>query len=645
MRRGRRPWRALEPGIYEVTERPEPRTSAGRALRWLNQRLFGPAYSNALETRERLSRPAALGVLGADSIASSVYGPEAMMRALVPGGLAAIALSTHLSWAIVTLLAILVISYLQTIRAFPSGAGTFLVTRDSLGGLPSLVASSALMIDYVLDVAVSVAAGVQSLTSIFGALLPHRVAVCLLFILILTIGNLRGVRTSGLLFAGPIYLYVGCCLALIGIGLVRSFVSGLPLYQPTAADAEWVRGSSSLGLFLLLRAFASGAVALTGVEAISNGVPIFRPPEARNAKITLIWMAVLFGILFLGIAGLAAQIRVLPDPHEAETVLSRIAATLTGRGPFLYLLQLATALVLALAANTGYADFPRLAYLMARDRILPPQFAHRGQRLAFDRGIVVLSALVAVLVILFRGSLSALIPLFTIGVFVAFTLSQLSMVRHWWRRREDGWRKGLLLNGLGAAVCIVVAVIEAVTKFTEGAWIVVAVMPLLTLGFLAMRNHLHAADAEQAEPLIERATSLWVMIVVSGLDRPGLKAIAFAKTAFTSAERIEAVHVSADLTESEALKRRWDEAAVGVPLVILQSPYRELVRPLLTYIDSLEAEGEPSGRMVTVVVPEAIPPHWWQRFLHTEVPLLLRSALMLRPGTAVMSVPYHLRTR
>ncbi|MGZ8481958.1 MAG: APC family permease, partial [Candidatus Limnocylindria bacterium] len=421
-----------------------------RALRGLRTLLIGRPISSEREEHERLTKTKALAIFSSDNISSSAYATEEMMRILVLAGIGAISFTMPLTITICVVLAIVATSYWQTIRAYPNGASSYLVASDNLGSTAGLVAGGALLIDYTLTVAVSVSAAVAAITSVVPELFPQRVLISVGIVLLLMLGNLRGIRESGTIFMAPTYLYIVAILGMIGIGLFRLATGTLPDYTP---PTEWLTaegGGEALGIFLILRAFSSGAAALTGVEAISDGVPAFKPPEWRNARVTLLWAAGIFAVLFLGISFMASSLGVIPDPSEEQTVLSQIARLLVGEGAFFIVIQVATVLVLALAANTAFADFPRLSSFLARDSFMPRQFAFRGERLAFTTGIVALSGLAALLLVVFDASVTALIPLYTLGVFLAFTLSQWSMVVRWWRRREEGWRRGLVINGVGA---------------------------------------------------------------------------------------------------------------------------------------------------------------------------------------------------
>jgi amino acid transporter len=461
-------------------------------------------------------------------------------------------------------------------------------------------------------------------------------------VVLLMFGNLRGVRESGTIFMAPTYLYIALILGMVGIGLARLVTGTFPEYTP---PPEWLTAEGPiqvLSIFLVLRAFSSGAAALTGVEAISDGVPAFKPPEWRNARITLVWAAAIFAALFLGISFMASTLGIVPDPTEEQTVLSQVARLIVGDGIFFVLIQVATVLVLALAANTAFADFPRLSSFMARDDFMPRQFAFRGERLAFTTGIVALSSLAALLLIAFGASVTALIPLYTLGVFLAFTLSQSSMVVRWWRRRENGWRRGLAINGLGALTTGVIALIVIESKFLAGAWMVVLAIPILVLLMLGIRSHYRDVDAglslERIPPGGRAATKPIVIVPIARLDEPARQAIAFANS--ISPDAI-AVHVTNEAEGADAFRREWPEWSGGAELVVIESPYRALIGPLLAYLDVLQRH-DPS-RPVLVVLSEFVPRHWWENLLHNQTALRLKLRLFTRPNTIVADVPYHLR--
>jgi amino acid transporter len=634
-----------EEGELIATERTVlDRPGWTRALRGIRTVLIGRPISSEREGHERLTKLKALAIFSSDNISSSAYATEEMMRILVLGGLAAISLTMPITIAIVLILAVVATSYMQTIKAYPTGASSYIVASDNLGTLPGLTAASALLIDYTLTVAVSVSSGVAAITSIVPALFDQRVLIAVIIVLALMLGNLRGIRESGSIFMTPTYLYIATVGFVIAYGLFRYHVLGdLPPFQ---APSDWIAEEQAeaigpLSLFLVLRAFSSGAAGLTGVEAVSDGVPAFKPPEWRNARITLLWQASIFGVLFLGISYLASVLHVIPDPDEVSTVLSLVTRQVMGSGWFLILVQVATALILALAANTSFADFPRLSSFLARDSFMPRQFGFRGERLAFTTGIVALSGVAILLLILFQASVTALIPLYTLGVFVAFTLSQSGMVVRWWRRREPGWRFGLPINALGAAVTAVIAIIVAVTKFFSGAYLVVLTAPILILLMLGIRAHYRSvAEALRVAmvPVAARSALEPVVIVpIARLDEPARQAIAFANSISPEAT---AVHVTNDADEADDLRRQWPEWSGGAELVVIESPYRALIGPLLAYLDVLQRHDP--DRPVLVVLNELVPRHWWENLLHNQTALRLKLRLFSRRNTIVADVPYHL---
>ena len=535
-----------------------------RVLRRLRTVLIGRPISSEREEHERLTKTKALAIFSSDNISSSAYATEEMMRILVLAGIGAISFTMPLTITICVVLAIVATSYWQTIRAYPNGASSYLVASDNLGSTAGLVAGASLLIDYTLTVAVSVSAAVAAITSVIPELFPERELMAVGIVLLLMLGNLRGVRESGTIFMAPTYLYIVAILAMVGIGVVRAATGTLPEYTP---PSEWLSaeaGGEALGILLILRAFSSGAAALTGVEAISDGVPAFKPPEWRNARITLVWAAAIFAALFLGISFMASTIGIVPDPSEENTVLSQVARVVVGEGAFFIVIQVATVLVLALAANTAFADFPRLSSFLARDSFMPRQFAFRGERLAFTTGIVALSGLAALLLVVFDASVTALIPLYTLGVFLAFTLSQSSMVVRWWRRREPSWRRGIAINGLGALTTGVIAIIVVESKFLQGAWMVVIAIPILVFLMLAIRGHYRTVETGLALariPVGKRAAQHPIVIVpIARLDEPARGAIAFANSISSEAT---AVHVTNDADTADELRANWAEWAGG----------------------------------------------------------------------------------
>jgi amino acid transporter len=603
--------------------------------------LIGKPISSEREEHERLTKLKALAVFSSDNISSSAYATEEMMRVLVVAGIGAFSLVMPLTIVIVAVLAIVATSYRQTIRAYPNGASSYIVASDNLGPPVGLVAAGALLIDYTLTVAVSVSAGVAAITSIVPNLFEWRVYVAVAIVALLTIGNLRGVRESGTIFMAPTYLYMVAVLGLIGFGLFAIATGIAGDYTP---PASWVAAEESnslgvLGLLLVLRAFSSGAVALTGVEAVSDGVPAFKAPEWRNARTTLTAAAILFATLFLGISFLVSWFGILPDPNEQQTVLSILTRHLTGDGPYLVLVQVATALILTLAANTSFADFPRLSSFLARDGFMPRQFGFRGDRLAFSTGIVALAALAALLLVVFQASVSALIPLYTLGVFVAFTLSQTGMVRRWWVRREQGWRRGLVINGLGAVTTAVIVVVVAASKFLAGAWLVMILVPILVTLMWGIHVHyrrLERAIAPRSQLRLATAQPPLVIVPIARLDQPSIDALSFARSISAGAL---AVHITNDVATAKVLKEQWRELGGGAELVIVESPYRALIGPLLRYLDALQRQ-DPDRRLL-VVLSEVVPRHWWDNFLHNQTALRLKLRLFFRKNTIVADVPYH----
>ena len=611
-----------------------------RALRRLRTVLIGRPIHSDREEHERLTKVKGLAIFSSDNISSSAYGPEEIMRGLALAGTGALTLTLPLAGLITVMLAIVTLSYRQTIKAYPHGASSYIVASDNLGSGAGVLAAAALLIGYVVTVAVSVSAGVAALTSILPGIYDERVLIGVVMVLLLMVGNLRGIRESGTIFMIPTYAYIVVMLGIIGYGIARTIAGDVPTFEPPAAWEGIEQGGQAIGLFLILRAFSQGAVALTGVEAISDGVPAFKAPEWKNARTTLTWAAIVFAILFIGIAFLLTSIGIVPDPTEQQTILSLLVRHLTGDGVVLVVAQIATALILVLAANTSFADFPRLSSFLARDGYLPRQFAFRGERLAFTTGIVALSLMAIGLLIGFNASVTGLIPLYTLGVFIAFTLSQGGMLVRWWCRRETGWRPGLAINGLGALTTAVVAVVVGSSNFLQGAWLVIVLVPLLMLLLRAINGHYRDMDSALALDRIpekgEVAPRPIVIVPISRLDRPARQAIAFANSISTDAV---AVHVTHDPDTADALRARWPEWAGATELVIVESPYRALIGPLLAYMDALQRQAP--DRPILVVLAEFVPKHWWENFLHNQTALRLKLRLFARRNTIVADVPYH----
>jgi amino acid transporter len=601
----------------------------------LKRWLVGPPMPLAQARHERLRKRVALAVFSSDALSSVAYATEEILLILVLAGSAAAHLDIPIALSIGALLAIVAISYQQTIHAYPSGGGSYIVARANLGTVPGLIAGAALLVDYVLTVAVSVAAGVAAVTSAVPALAAHKVVLGVGCVAAIALANIRGVRESGRVFAIPTYFFIASFGVLLLGGLFRLATGSL---EPTPVPP--VPGVEALTWFLVLRAFASGCTAMTGIEAISNGIPAFRPPESRNAAITLGWMAVILATFFVGVTVLASFLGVLPA--ENETVVSQIARRVFGTGLLYYIIQAATALILVLAANTSFADFPRLSSLLARDRFVPRQFATLGERLVFSNGILVLAAFAALLIVVFRGETHALIPLYAVGVFVSFTLSQGGMVRHWLLLKGPGWRHRLVVNGVGALATGVVTLVIAVTKFTHGAWIVVVVIPVLVTAFMMMHRHYEEIAAQLSLEGMEEPPELHhhVLVLVGDVHRGVVRAVHYAKTLAPTAA-VRAVYVETDPAQTARLEDRWAKWGLGVPLVVLTSPYRSLLKPLIDYIDQIQSRGD--DQIVTVVLPEFLPRKWWAHILHNQTALLVKGALLFRKNTVVADVPYLLK--
>ena len=598
--------------------------------------LVGAPMPLAQARHERLGKAVALAVFASDPLSSVAYATEEILLVLILAGSVALSYSLPVALGIAALLAIVVTSYRQTVAAYPQGGGAYLVAKDNIGVFPALTAAAALLVDYVLTVAVSVAAGIAALTSAVPALLPYRVVLAVLSVAGIALGNLRGVRESGRMFAAPTYFFVASILGMVGYGLVAALFGWLPAapYEPHPPGLE------GIGLFLILRAYAAGCTALTGVEAVSNGVQALKPPEGRNAQAIMTWLGVISITMFLGITYLAYDFGIVPGGHE--TVVSKIARRVFGSGAPYYAVQTATMLILLLAANTSYAGFPLLSSILSRDRFVPRQFANQGDRLVFSNGILILSGFAILLIVAFGGDTHALLPLYAIGVFISFTLSQGGMVRRWLRLREKGWRWRVWVNGVGAVVTGIVLLTLAVTKFTEGAWIVVLVIPLLVAAFLLMHRHYEDVAAALSLEGFEGPPPFQhtVLVLIGDVHRGVVRAVQYAKTLAPTAT-VRGVFVETDPAHTSRLEEKWSKWGLGVPLVVLTSPYRSLLRPFLDYLDQIQARGD--DQMVTVVLPEFLPRHWWQHVLHNQTALLIKGALLFRKNTVVADVPYLLK--
>ncbi len=609
--------------------------------------LVGRPLATAEQEHQRIPKVIALAVFSSDAISSTAYATEEILFVTAIGS-SSLALGLNslipISIAVAIILAIVVTSYRQTIFAYPSGGGSYVVSRENLGEMPSLIAGASLLVDYILTVAVSISAGVAAIVSIpaFQNLVDYRVEIGLILIALITLANLRGIKESGRIFAAPTYLYIVALIGLIVYGLYQSY-SGNISHVPLNAEAFKAAGGTkalggSLGLFLILKGFSSGAVALTGVEAISNGVPAFRRPESKNAAKTLMWMAIILGVLFFGVSILAHRLH--PYPSHEQTVFSQMGLLVFGNGPIYLVLQFATAAILTLAANTAYADFPRLSSIIAHDKYLPRQLANRGDRLVFSNGVLILATMAGVLIVAFGGLTNALIPLYAVGVFTSFTLSQAGMVRHHQKEREPRWKFNAWLNGIGSFTTLIILIVIAATKFTEGAWVPIVVIPFIIMLFKSIHTHYTTIEKGLAADVDYKVRPMnhTVVVLVGSVHRGVLEALAYAQSMRPT--RLLAVTVVSDEEEQEKIARQWAQFNITVPLEIVFSPYRELARPVLRFVEELDAQRD--NDIVTVVIPEFVVSSWWGQLLHNQSALFLKGRLLFRKGTVVTSVPYHI---
>jgi len=607
--------------------------------------MIGRPLASEEEAGERLSKKKALAIFSSDAISSSAYATEEILRVLILAGAAALAYGLEISIAIAALLAVVVISYRQVVRAYPSGGGSYSVSRANFGRLASLVAASALLIDYVMTVAVSTSSAVEQITSAIPEVIDERVLIGVLAIALITLGNLRGLRESGNIFAAPTYLFLGSALLMIAVGTFRIVVLGEGASYTDALVEQAPKTAESLTWLLLLRAFAAGAVALTGTEAIATGVQAFKAPESKNASQTLAVMAVLLAVLFIGISFLAVNFAITPtDLPATKTVISQVAGRVYGADtiPF-FLFQGFTALLLFLAANTSFAAFPRLAAILAEDGFMPRQFSFRDDRLAFSWGIIVLGLVAAALVAIFHGETHLLIPLYAIGVFIDFTISQAGMIRHWLRTRDSGWRRRLAINATGCVLTLTIGVIVTVAKAPQSLLVLVLIPVLVSMMLFIRRQydtHERALfvreDAEITGPHREQR----VVIPVSGINRAVVQAVNFGRTLATD---VRAVFITDDPDVGDRLRVRWERQLPGVPLVIVESPYRVLIEPFVAYLDVLDSSrAADRGQPVTIVVlPEYVARHWWERLLYNQSTRRLKAALVGRERTVIADVPYR----
>lgn len=627
----------------------------------LKRFMIGRPLATDEADHQRIPKTIGLAVFSSDAISSTAYATQEILLVLVPvGGMAVIAQSnytfgflTPIAILVAVLLAVVANSYRQTIHAYPDGGGAYVVSRENLGEVPALVAGGSLLVDYVLTVSVSVAAGTQAIYSAVPSLAQYKIELCLGFVALLTIANLRGVKESGRIFAIPTYIYIVILGALITFGLYKMSQNTLPELPPNVAALEELAkdtgstlpfGLGGITLFLFARAFSSGAVALSGVEAISNGIPAFRKPTSKNAAVTLVWMAVILGVSFVGLTVLAEHIR--PTPTETgESVNSIIGRTVFGGTGFMYwVLQASTAGILILAANTAYADFPRLAALVGKDGYLPRQFANRGDRLVFSNGILFLAGAASLLLVVFGGNVSALIPLYAVGVFTSFTLSQTGMVRHHLKLREKGWRVSVVFSVLGAIATFIVMMVVIISKFTIGAWIPVVLVPIIVVAFKAVKRHYGGvAKKLRVEPGYVEPDGVpqhGVVVLVGGVNQSSLAAIRYARS--VGAKDSVAVTVALDESHAEKIRAEWERHHVQFPLEIIESPYRDLTGTVEDYLDELDQRWHHD--YLSVVIAEFVLPHWYQGIFHNQSALALKLALKFRKDTVVVNVPFHLRS-
>ncbi len=628
--------------------------------RSLSHWFIGRPLQTADAPHQTIGKAIGLAVFASDALSSTAYATQEIMVILAAAGTIAFGYVFPISLAIVALMTVVTISYEQTIHAYPGGGGAYIVARDNLGEAPAQIAGAALLTDYILTVAVSIAAGVAQITSAYPSLFPYRVGISVIAVFLIMLINLRGVKESGMAFSIPTYFFVVMLFVTVGAGLIGHFTGTLGMVvDPPQLEVEGV--VAAITPFLLLHAFSSGTAALTGIEAISNGITAFKEPRSRNAGITLIWMAVILATLFLSISFLANQIGAVPS--EAETVISQLGRTVFGGRGIPYLLVIsATTVILIMAANTAFADFPRLSALAAADGFLPRQLTFRGSRLVYSNGIITLSIIASILIIIFKASVTLLIPLYAIGVFLSFTLSQTGMARRWWKighlkqgqeiveqgstlKYEPGWKYKMLINGFGAFCTAIVMVIFAATKFRDGAWVVLIIIPLLVKIFFTIHHHYQDLAANLSldtfSGLPARQTRHRVILPVSAIHQGALVALRYAKLL---SDDVTVVHVSLDPAETEKVQKRWKRWGEGTRLVILDSPYRLFIEPLLAYIEDIVESSQPNETM-TIIVPQFIPSKRWHSTLHLRTADVLRQELLSKPGVVVTDIPYHVRKK
>jgi amino acid transporter len=624
-------------GRYVATE--EALLPSGRFARKLERWrrfLMGQPLDVGAEGEQQVTPLTGLAVLAPSNVSSSAYATEEILRALAIAGVAALALAPPVALALVAVLGLVVLSESRVMRTYPSGGGSYQVARAELGVVPALVAASALLVDYILTVAVSVAAGVVAVLSAFPELSIYRLPVAVGLIALVALSHIRGVREAGALFAFPTYAYLGGMLALIAVGVVRVVLGDFPLAPPSPPLGP---ATDALMVLIIVRAFAGGAAALTGSEAVANVVPSFRPPQTRNAILTLLLMTSWLAAIFLGLTYLATVLGIVPDPAEIESVNSMVARAIFGAGPAHIALQFVTAIFLLVAANTGFAGFPRLAAVLANDRFMPRHFADQGARLSHSFGIFALAVVAAVVLVMFDASVTALVPLYTVAVFLAFFVSQSGMLRHSTRDREGRWWTWAVVHGAGAVIFGGLVVAIVLTRFSQ-AWVALVLIPLLALMLYSIHRHYRSVEDALVVPgdvRVPRVRPPVVVVPVARIDRAALQALAFARSI---SDTVKAVHVSTTRESGDEFRRRWQRTAPDISLDVVESPYRSLVPPLLRYIDALDKSDD---RPITVVISEFVPRRWWEWVLHSQTAFRLKAALLFRPNTIVIDVPYHHR--
>jgi amino acid transporter len=628
----------VAPGWLQATSRAtEPRTGMARRMARLRRKLLGNPLETSAFGHQRLSKAMALAILSSDSLSSVAYGPEAILAVLAVAGGVAYGSFLPILGAILFLLVALILSYRQVIHEYPSSGGSYVVARENLGAMYGLIAGAALITDYILTVAVSVTSGVAQIASAAPEIHPYIAEISVGFIVLIMLVNLRGVRESASAFAWPTYLYVLSLLAMVGVIFVRLATGSLHTGTPQFHDAARL-DVNAFGILLVLKAFSNGCSSLTGIEALSNSVNAFKSPESKNARTTLAWMGFLLAAMLIGIGIATRLMGFTVDEHES--LLSQVAhAAFADSLPY-YVVIGSTFAVLILAANTAFTGFPRLFYFMAADDYAPHQFKRLGDRLAYSNGIVLLALMAVVLVLAFNGNTLRLIPLYTVGVFIAFTLAQLGMVLRWRRLRKSGWRRGLLVNGVGMVMTAAVFIVTAADKFLDGAWIIVIVIPLLVVLLRSVHKHYTEINTRAAveTPITPTKVHPVMIVPIADLNPVALQSLALARAI---SENVVAVHISDDEEQIERLRAKWEAWGNRVPLEIIESPYRSLVRPLIAYIDAIDKQVRDDT--LIIVLPEMVATRWWHHLLHNQTALRLKAALLFRPGTVVINVPYHLQ--